>query len=105
MSTKSFSTMPDALDLTSTLVMGWILPVATTERATSARETLAMRLGSMEEPETMRAKATAAPTTMTNMAATIQIQRRLFFFAATVYLRRLKKGAAVLLKCEKWMKG
>jgi len=27
--------MPEALDLTSTLVMGWILPVATTLRATS----------------------------------------------------------------------
>ena len=39
--------MPEALDLTSTLVMGWTLPVATTERAMSPRSTFA-ELGGFE---------------------------------------------------------
>ena len=39
-------TMPEALDLTSTLVMGWTLPVATTERAMSPCSALASCEGS-----------------------------------------------------------
>ena len=39
-------TMPEALDLSSTLVMGWTLPVATTERAMSPFSTLASCDGS-----------------------------------------------------------
>ncbi len=40
MSVSSLVTMPLALDLTSTLVMGWTLPVATTERAMSPVSTV-----------------------------------------------------------------
>jgi hypothetical protein len=39
--------MPLALDLISTLVMGSILPVATTERTIGPRSTVARRDGSM----------------------------------------------------------
>jgi hypothetical protein len=43
----------------------------------------------MEVPETMRASATAAPTTTTNVPSVIHIHKRLFFFvAATVHLPR-----------------
>src|SRR4051794_22842913 len=84
MSTKSFSTMPEAFDFTSTFVMGWILPVATTERATSPLVTFAIRLGSMDDPDTMRASATAPPITTTKMAKVTQIHKRLLFFAATL---------------------
>jgi hypothetical protein len=70
--------------------MGWILPVATTERATSARVTFAILLGSMEEPETMRARATAAPITTTRIPRVTQIHKRLLFFAAIAHLSQPK---------------
>src|SRR5580698_7131724 len=47
MSVSRRVTIPDALDLTSTLVMGWTLPVATTERAMSPRSALASWEGSI----------------------------------------------------------
>jgi hypothetical protein len=78
MSTKSFTTMPEALLLTSTWVMGWIFPVATTERATSARVTLAMRLASMTVPRASLTSATAAMTTTINIPMPTQIQKLLF---------------------------
>src|SRR5258707_5830939 len=40
MSVSRRVTMPEALDLPSTLVMGWTLPVATTERAMSPSSAL-----------------------------------------------------------------
>ena len=46
-STASRSMMPLAFDLISTLVMGSILPVATTERVMVPRSTVARRDGSM----------------------------------------------------------
>jgi hypothetical protein len=67
-----------ALLLTSTLVMGWILPVATTERATSPRVTLASLLGSMDAPEASRASAMPSTSTTRAMPAPSQIQNRLF---------------------------
>src|ERR1035438_2155693 len=66
--------MPEALLLTSTLVMGWILPVATTERATSPRVTLASLLGSMDDRETIRANPKPSSATITTIPAISQIQ-------------------------------
>src|SRR5258708_5852940 len=96
MSTNSFSTMPEAFDFTSTLVIGWIFPVATTERATSPRVTLAILLGSMEEPEAIRATATPAPTRTKTTTPTIShIQKRLLLFdAATEHLPWLQWRAS-----------
>src|SRR3569833_2165338 len=59
---------------TSTLVMGCILPVATTERATSPRCTLAMRLGSMFAVRTRRAAPTPRTTMKRSTTEPIQIQ-------------------------------
>jgi hypothetical protein len=39
-------------------------------------------------PETIRANATAAPTTITAKTTASQIQKRLLFFAATEHLLR-----------------
>ena len=59
--------MPEALDLTSTLVMGWTLPVATTERAMSPRSALPSWEGSSLVP--LPRAATAQPrATMTTRA-------------------------------------
>src|ERR1035438_1277037 len=74
MSTYSVSTMAEALDLTSTLVMGWILPVATTLLATSPRTTLESRLGSMVAPLARRTSATPATSNTTKPPALSQIQ-------------------------------
>src|ERR1017187_4470438 len=71
--------MPDALLFTSTLVMGWIFPVATTDRATSPRVTFANRLGSIEEPLTSRASATPAIATIRTTPTLSQTQNRLLF--------------------------
>src|SRR3954470_1860823 len=93
MSVKSFSTMPDALLLTSTFVMGWIFPVAITERATSPRVTFAMRFASMEEPLTSRATAAPAMARMSTRVTAPQIQIRfLFFDAATTYLQPARQS-------------
>src|SRR5579864_5839514 len=83
MSTKRFSTMPEALLLTSTLVIGWIFPVATTERATSPRATLPIRFGSMELPLTSLASAAPPASTTTTTTTAIQIQKRLLLRDAT----------------------
>src|SRR6202522_826611 len=70
MSVSRRVTMPEALDLTSTLVMGWTLPVATTERAMSARSAFASWEGSNfvvlpraagAMPRTMAATRTVRP--------------------------------------------
>src|SRR6266568_787080 len=50
----------------------------------------------MEDPETMRASATAAPITTTNIPRVTQIHKRLLFFAATVHLPRLEKRSRSL---------
>ena len=66
--------------MTSTLVMGWILPVATTERATSPRVTLASWLGSMcGALDQARQANTPATTTTSTAAESSQIQNRLLF--------------------------
>src|SRR5688572_33140213 len=75
--------MPFALDLISTLVMGSILPVATTERVIVARSTVASRDGSIVEDaprsvENPHAAATARTTTMP------AIRLRFFDFFITV---------------------
>src|SRR5688572_32124497 len=61
--------MPFALDLISTLVIGSILPVATTDRVIVARSTVASRAGSIVEEaprsvENPHAAAMAITTTM-----------------------------------------
>src|ERR1700722_17015359 len=99
MSTNNCSTIPEAFDFTSTLVTGSILPVATTDRATSARVALACRLGSMEVPVASLASATPATTTRTTTTTPSQIQNRLLFLApATKTLQDGNETRAVLLR-------
>src|SRR5271170_444271 len=80
MSTSRRVTMPEALDLTSTFVMGWTLPVATTERAISASSALPSCEGSnlvvLPRAATAMPRATAA--TRTTRPVQSQILR-LFF--------------------------
>src|SRR5882757_5154662 len=68
MSVSRRVTMPEALDLTSTFVMGWTLPVATTERAMSPSSALASWEGSnlvvFPRAATAMPRATAATRTM-----------------------------------------
>jgi len=64
------------------LALGWILPVATTERATSPRVTLASLLGSMVVPFTSIASAVPAIANTTTPATISQIQKRLLLRAA-----------------------
>jgi len=76
--------MPEAFDFTSTLVMGWTLPVATTDRAMSPRSTLASCEGSILAP--FPRAATAMPrkmaiTTTTTPAHTQSLRFRLRSFA------------------------
>ena len=66
-------------DLTSTLVIGWICPVATTERATSPRVTLASLLGSTGSPFTRRTRPAPAATRTRTETAPMMIQKRFFF--------------------------
>jgi hypothetical protein len=79
MSTYSFSTIPEALLFTSTFVIGWIWPVATTDRVTSPRVTFAHRFESMDEPFTIRANAMPPATnpTIKTTPTLSQIQNRL----------------------------
>src|SRR5512146_506549 len=72
--------MPLALDLISTLVMGSILPVATTLLARSPFSHLASLLGSILVPPLLAAISTPARTT-TNISAPPMIHHfRVFFF-------------------------
>ena len=70
--------MPLAFDLISTLVSGWILPVATTDRARSPFSTAASLDGSMGLPPL---RAATRPRTARTATATVAnaIQRRFFF--------------------------
>src|SRR3989304_6080487 len=67
MSTRSTSMMPLALDLMSTLVVGSIFPVATTDRAIVPPSTAASREGSTPpgEPASADKPHAAAPTRTT----------------------------------------
>jgi hypothetical protein len=69
MSVSSWVTMPLALDLTSTWVMGQTLPVATTERAMSPVSTVPICEGSSggEAVSVCTAKAPPAMTTSAPM--------------------------------------
>src|SRR5580692_4404673 len=69
--------MPLALDFSSTLVMGWILPVATTLLAMSLRVALASLLGSILLP-LPRATATIATNAISTTAGIVQSHH--FFF-------------------------
>ena len=65
--------IPLALDLISTCVVGWILPVATTERARSIRSTRASFSGSILAGVRLSArseKKATPPTARTNTSAT-----------------------------------
>src|SRR6185369_14946323 len=82
----SFLTIPLALDLISTLVMGWILPVATTLLARSPFSTFASLVGSILVPPVLA--ATRPPTTTsTRKTVPMMIHKRLDFFLpfATVH--------------------
>ncbi len=85
--TGSFKMMPLALDLISTWVVGWIFPVATTERARSMRSTRASFSESILDGVRLRAlkdrKATAAR--HGTSTATIQYTER-FLRAAMMIL-------------------
>src|SRR5689334_9038329 len=76
--------MPLAFDLTSTLVFGWTLPVATTERAMSPRSTVASFDASMLFLGLRAARRpTPAPVrTMTRTPHTINHVRERFPFIA-----------------------
>src|ERR1019366_60123 len=81
-STQSFFTMPLALDLISTLVMGSILPVATTLFARSPFSTLASFEGSILVPPLDAISAPATTKMRTTAAIDPQMIRlRRFFFA------------------------
>src|ERR1039458_5614852 len=69
--------MPLALDLTSTLVMGSILPVATTLFARSPRSTLASFEGSILVPVLDAISAPATTRTRTTAAIELQMMIRL----------------------------
>src|ERR1700722_783234 len=86
MSTLRTVTMPEALDLASTLVMGWTLPVATTERAMSPRSALPSWEGSnlVELPRAATAKPRTAATTRTMRPVQSQILRLPLRFVATM---------------------
>src|SRR5215831_11155023 len=71
--------MPLALDLTSTLTMGSILPVATTDLAKSPFSTLASLEGSILVPPCTAATKTRAPPT-TRTAPPTTYQSLLLFF-------------------------
>ena len=88
--------MPEALLLTSTLVMGWIFPVATTDLATSPRVTLAILLESMDEPFARCARPTPAPARSTINPTLNQIQNRLLFRAAATEASQRINAAAVV---------
>src|SRR5271166_2020207 len=77
--------MPEAFDLTSTLVMGWIWPVATTERATSPRVTLAILLGSMGSPLARCTSAITAPIARTAATQPRMIQSFLLLRDAAMW--------------------
>ncbi len=71
--------MPEAFDLTSTLVMGWTLPVATTERAMSPRSAFANCDGSNLVVLPRAAAATPRTTATTKTVRPVQSQSfRLF---------------------------
>src|ERR1035437_1313981 len=93
--------MPDALLFTSTLVMGWIFPVATTDRDTSPRVTFANRLGSIEEPLTSRASATPAIATIRTTPTLSQTQNRLLFRDAANTTSPAKKAGAVFAQFQR----
>src|ERR1019366_9748352 len=80
-STWSFFTMPLALDLISTLVMGSIFPVATTLFAKSPFSTLASFDGSILVPllEAISAPATTSTTTTAAIELQMIIRLRRFF--------------------------
>src|ERR1700722_11516672 len=84
-------TMPEALDLTSTLVMGWTLPVATTERAMSPRSALPSWEGSslVPLPRAATVQPRATMTTRAMRPVQIQILRLLLRFVATMELPRV----------------
>src|SRR5579859_1273433 len=101
MSTYSFSTIPEAFDFTSTCVIGVILPVATTERATSPRETFPNLLGSIPEPEARRAIPNPVAPRTTMPITTIQSHRRPFLrAAATTILQRFATSQAHPATCH-----
>src|SRR5512143_64247 len=70
--------MPLALDLISTLTSGWILPVATTERARSPFSTEARREGSISFPPRLAATRPRVATSSRPMTAKVIRRRRLF---------------------------
>ena len=80
--------MPEALDLTSTLVMGWTLPVATTERAMSPRSAFANCEGS--NLVVLPRAATAMPRIM----ATIRIARPPQTHSLCLFFRCVAKGCS-----------
>src|SRR3954471_18292255 len=85
----SFLTMPLAFDLTSTFVMGWTLPVATTLFAKSPWSTLAILVGSILVLLLVALVTTVPSTSSTTTVVPIH-QIRCFFFLelplATLFL-------------------
>src|ERR1700729_2099672 len=88
MSVSRRVTVPEALVLTSTLVMGWTLPVATTERAMSASSALPSWEGS--NLVVLPRAATAMPRATNTMAALMPVQSHTF----RLFLRCVAKGCS-----------
>src|SRR4026209_2973342 len=80
--------MPFAFDLISTLVMGSIFPVATTERVMVARSTVASRVGSVvEEAPFSVERPQAAATASTTMTAPTRLHFLDFFMTDVLTTR------------------
>src|ERR1700734_3680433 len=88
MSVSRRVTMPEALDLTSTLVMGWTLPVATTERAMSASSALPSWEGSNLVVLPRAATAMPSATAMTRTVRPVHSQ------ILRLFLRCVAKGCS-----------
>src|ERR1700679_635861 len=82
MSVSSLVTMPLALDFTSTSVMGWTFPVATTERAMSPVSTVPIWDGSSggAPPRLLAARNPPPASTQKTTARMIQSRLRDFDF-------------------------
>src|SRR5215470_7418476 len=88
--------MPEALDLTSTLVMGWTLPVATTERAISPFSTLASWEGSSLALLPRAATVTPRRTAMATAIMPPQIQSLRFLLRCVA---KVKAPQKLLMGC------
>ena len=89
--------MPLALDLISTWVVGWILPVATTDRARSIRSTRASFSGSILAGVRLRARSekNATPASIGMVARRIQRNGPFFLLAMPFLIKHVTKSSDI----------